>query len=460
MAYIKLCFDIQEDKMKSKSILIFYIVLNVLFSSIFVFANPQETSPIANEEQIADEIPIDAKAYVLADLKTGKVLKSKNENDKMYPASITKIMTAILALENLTDFSEVVVATEEAISPITMKHSHMGILTGEELTVENLLYGMLVYSANDAANVLAVRIGGSLENFVLMMNQKATELGATNTNYKNPHGFHDDQHYTTAHDVAIIAQYAMKNETFRKIVSTDMYTIEPTNKYKETRYLSSTNHLMSRRRMLDYYYGKTIGIKTGFTDEAGSCLAAAAKNGDTEILTVVLNCPNTYGEDGQNAFVQTRRLFDYAFDNFEYTTIAANGDVVSDSGVYEAKDNVRVALTPKYDISSMLRKDIDKKQITSNKVLNEKIAAPIKKGDVLGTIEYSYQGEVLGNAELIAVNDVKKDYIIATIHLIGKILFNPIFIIAVILIVYIVISSKIRRDKRRRKRRSRMKYVK
>ena len=138
---------------------------------------------------------------------------------------------------------------------------------------------MMIYSANDAANVIATHISGTSEHFVELMNQKAHELGATNTNFTNTYGIHDDNHYTSAADLAIMARYAMQNETFREIVKTDMYTIEATNKYKETRYLSSTNHLISRRRQSNYYYKKAIGIKTGYTDESGYCLISSAAPG-------------------------------------------------------------------------------------------------------------------------------------------------------------------------------------
>lgn len=439
--------------MRGKIILTIILCFNILASTLAtVYAEPETvgtTSPAPHAE-----------AAILLDMKSGKVLYNKNENEKMYPASITKIMTAILTLESGIDFSEVITASADAINPITNKHSHMGILVGENLTVENLIYGMLVYSANDAANVLAIRIAGSLDAFVQMMNDKAIELGATNTHFANAHGFHDDNHYTTASDIALIARYAMQNETFRQIVKTDMYTMEATNKYRETRYLSSTNHLISRRRQANYYYKKAIGIKTGYTDESGYCLAAAAVDGDTELLSVVLNCHNiTEDESGLYSFIDTRSLFEYGFDNFKYIIIAANGTVVADSSVYEAKDNIRVTLTPKNDIGNILPIDIDMNEVKGESVINEEIAAPIKKGDVLGSITYTYKGEEIGTSELVAVNDVKKDYIIATIHLVIKTLTHPIFIILVLLILYLRFTAKNRRKRRRKNRRSKLKHV-
>lgn len=439
--------------MRGKIILTIILCFNILASTLAsVYAEPETA-------QTASPAP-HAEAAILMDMKSGKVLYNKNENEKMYPASITKIMTAILTLESGIDFSEVITATQDAINPITNKHSHMGILVGENLTVENLIYGMLVYSANDAANVLAIRVAGSLDAFVQMMNDKAIELGATNTHFANAHGFHDDNHYTTASDIALIARYAMQNETFRQIVKTDMYTMEATNKYRETRYLSSTNHLISRRRQANYYYKKAIGIKTGYTDESGYCLAAAAVDGDTELLSVVLNCHNiTEDESGLYSFIDTKSLFEYGFNNFKYITIAPSGTVVADSSVYEAKDNIRVTLTPKNDIGNILPIDIDMNEVKAESVINEEIAAPIKKGDVLGSITYTYKGEQIGTSELVAVNDVKKDYIVAAIHLVIKIITHPIFIILLLLILYLRFTAKNRRKRRRKNRRSKLKHV-
>ena len=327
----------------------------------------------------------------------------------------------------------------------------MGILVGEELTVEQLLYGMLVYSANDAANVLAVHTAGSLDAFVGMMNQKAAELGATGSHFANPHGFHEADHYTTAMDLFKIAQYAMRIDKFREIVKTDMYTIEPTNKYKEIRYLSSTNHLISRRRYANYYYDKAIGIKTGYTDEAGSCLVSEA---------VVMNCANTTTvANGAYSFVDSKGLLEYGFENFKHIDIASAGDIVSDSSVYEAKDGVRVALTVDNNVNYILPVDYNKDEIETVISYNDKkISAPIAKGDVLGEVNYKYRGESIGTAKLVATNSVDKDYIIAAIHLIIKIVLNPVFLIVLAVFIILRIRAKRIQARRRRSRRSRLQH--
>lgn len=449
--------------MNKKTLIAFLtVIFVVLHIGTFVFAEPTQTPQ--EQQQTTQEVDLSvpaphAGAVILSDLKSGKVLYERNATDKMYPASTTKILTAILVLEN-ANLGDVVIVPADAINPINNNHSHMGILIGEELTVEQLLYGMLVYSANDAANVLAIHVAGSLEAFAQMMNNKANELGASNSHFVNPHGFHDDNHYTTAQDLTTIARYAMQIEKFREIVKTDMYTIDPTNKYKEIRYLSNTNHLVSRRRQANYFYKKATGIKTGFTDEAASCLVSSAVDGDTELLSVVMKCHNTtIEENGAYSFVESKELLEYGFKNFKYITIAKNGEIVSDSGVYEARNNVRVALTPKDDISALLPSDIKLDEVLKKCELNEKIKAPIKIGDILGTVTYEYQGEIVGSSSLVATNDVERDYILMIIHLILKIIFNPIFLILVIAIVVLRIRAKIIRERNRKKRRSRLNYV-
>lgn len=429
------------------------LIIAVLFSIISpVFAEP-------------DTIPdIHAQGAVLMDMKTGRIIYSKNPDEKLYPASTTKILTAIIALEECGDSLETVVtASSDAISPITLDDSHMGILIGEQLTVENLINGMLVASANDAANVLAVHISGSLSGFAELMNQKAKAIGAVNSNFVNPHGYHDENHYTTANDLAAIARYAMTNEKispkFREIVAKSRYIIEPTNKYKETRYLSSTNHLISKIRNSHHFYAPAIGIKTGYTSHAGNCLVAAAKKDDTEILSVLLKCQNEGSGDSAYSFTDTKALFEYAFENYQYTSVAMPGDIVSDSKVEEAKDSVRVALTPKQEIGALLPKTIDlKAEIKVNMDIPEEFTAPIEKGQSLGKAVYSYKGEILGTTEIVAGNAVERDTILFIIHRIVDVVTNPIFYIVLVLIVMIIVILKIKRNKRRKERRRNLRF--
>lgn len=395
-------------------------------------------------------------AAILIDRKSGDVLYQKNADKRMYPASTTKIMTAVLALER-GNLADTVTATEEAVSPINFKHSNMGIKVGETFTLEQLLYGMLVYSANDAANVIAVHIGGGLEAFAGMMNEKAAELNLSGTHFANAHGFHDDEHYTTARDLATLTKYAMQNETFCEIVKTVLYRIPANDLYTDERVLSTTNHLISRYRNTHYFYKYAVGVKTGSTDEAGSCLVSAATKGDIEAIAVVLKADSS-GDGTLYAFADSAKMYDYVFSNYKYCEIAAPDSVVSDSPVYEAKNGTRVALSPKERIEKLMPKNTDTDEIKAEATLNDEIKAPIAKGDVLGSVTYTYMGKELGTTELVAGNDVEKDVILAIIHTVIKIVTNPFVIMGVIALILFIVSSNSKRKKRRKQRRGKLKY--
>lgn len=395
--------------------------------------------------------------YLLADLDTGKILYKKNEDKKVYPASTTKILTGIIALERC-NLEDTVTATAEAINPIDNTHSNMGILVGEKLTVEQLLYGLLVDSANDAANVLAIHISGTLDEFAKTMNNKALELGAKNSHFVNPHGYHDDDHYTTAEDIAIIAHYAMQNEKFQELVSTSKYQIPATNKYKETRYFSNTNMLISANRTSHHLFKYATGIKTGSTDEAGSCLVASAEKNGTRLFSVVMKCDNEGITDQAYSFTDSRALLDYGFKNYKHMTIAKTTDVVESSKVREAKKGVRVSLSPEEDIIVLLPIDTDLSLIEFSAELNEDIKAPIQKNDILGKVTYTLEGEVLGSAKLVAGNDVERDFFLHIIFTIWDIVSDPIVILGVLFIVLFILYIRSSRRRRRRIRRSKLKH--
>ena len=225
-----------------------------------------------------DTFTVRAEGCVLASLNTGELLYQKSENKRLYPASLTKIMTATVVLDTANDLNEVVTAGESAIAILQgTDSSTMGLQAGEQLSVLNLLYTLLVHSANDAANILAERFGnGSIAEFVEKMNQKAAELGMQNTHYVNAHGLHDENHYTTPYDMYLLTRYALKNETFKKIVETVRYTLPATNKHGQ-RILATTNFLQDANSVTpEYFYKYAGGVKTGYTDEAGRCLVSTA----------------------------------------------------------------------------------------------------------------------------------------------------------------------------------------
>lgn len=440
-------------------------ILSILLSAFLLaapltcFAEPDSEAENASPSDIImenadlEEPDVDkAEAALLMDLKTGRLLFGKNVERKLFPASTTKIMTGILALE-MGNMEDVVTATYEAIKDITLEDSHMGILIGEELTFEQLLYGMMVYSANDAANVIAIHLAGSMDAFVEKMNAKAVELGMKNTHFKNACGMHNDEHYTTAEDLAILAKYCMQNEKFREIVKTATYKIAPTNKYAKERILPNTNLFLGTSRSRQHYYAPCTGIKTGHTSKAGYCLVSSAEYKDISLLAVVLNCDNVDTGSGAYSYTNSKRLFEFGFNNYSSQKIASPGDVISDSKVYEAKDNTRVALTVSEDIFALIPKNTDTENgITQDVEMPEELQAPIAKGTVLGKVTYSINGVQLASADLVAANEVKQDKILFIIHTILNVLTSPFFFIPAILIIIIAIISRNQKRKRERKK--------
>ena len=440
----------------------FLAVVITGMSAVSVFAEPEATeAPKKTESEVYMENTkleepdtSHAEAALLMDMKTGRVIYSKNSTERMYPASTTKMMTGILAIES-GKMEETATATYEALKSITLEDSHMGILVGEELSMKDLLNGMLIYSANDAANVIAVQVGGSIEAFVDLMNAKAAELGMKDTHFLNPCGVHEKNHYTTADDLAILARYCMENETFREIVGKASYHIDPTNKYKQKRDLPATNLFLSTARSASHLYKPCTGIKTGTTEAAGHCLVSSALYNDMELLSVVLKCDDENVKEKAYSYTISRALFDFGFNNYESGVLAAPGTVVADSKVYEARKDKRVSLTVNSEIRALIPigDDISKEVETSVNLASDRINAPITKGDELGTIVYTYQGKEIATAPLVAANDVELNLLLHIFHSIINLLTNPlVFIPAILIIIALLIArSKKRKAERRRK---------
>ena len=309
-------------------IILVTISINIFFSFYMQsFANTKladsDTTTSTSDNKIQN-LSIYSDAAILMDSKTGKILYEKNSNEKKYPASTTKILTAIIAIENC-NLSDTISASYNAIMSIPSGYSIAEIKENEVLTVEQLLNVFLIHSANEAGYILAEHISGSISNFADLMNQKALEIGCTDTHFTNPSGIQDENHYSTAHDMALIAQYCMKNETFRQIVCKTSYTLEPTDKTPEERYFVTTNDLI--KTSSEYYYPYCIGIKTGYTSKAKNCLISASQKDGLELITVVLGAEFT--ENGKSARnTDTINLFNYGFENYKYQEILSKNSVI------------------------------------------------------------------------------------------------------------------------------------
>lgn len=272
----------------------------------------------------ASNISINSKAAIAMDADSSLVLYNKDMNKKIYPASTTKILTAILAIENL-DLNKNVVVSQTALN-IPWDSSRVYLKKGEIISINDLLYCLLLNSGNDAANVLAEAVSGDISNFIKLMNIKVKEIGCTNTNFTNAHGYSDDNHYTTALDMARIFNYCIRNETFTKIISTKSYIVEKTNKTDSKRHLNNTNRLILKKEDSIYarFYEYCIGGKTGYTDEAGRTLITFAKKDNKTVIVAVFGASSSGSQDIR--YTDAINLFEYSFNNFSKQVVAQAED--------------------------------------------------------------------------------------------------------------------------------------
>lgn len=265
-------------------------------------------------QSFAYAVSVTAESAILVEVSTGRIIYEKNSTKQMFPASTTKMMTAILVIENC-DLQEIVTVSETALQNIPSGYVTCNLSVGEEISVNDLLYALMIPSANDAAFVLAEHVAGSVDTFSDMMNFKAREIGCTNTHFVNPNGIHNNRHYSTAYDLYLIAKYCMQNETFRNIVMTTEYTLPATNKYEATdRTFKTTNDLLNPEKT--NYYKTATGIKTGHTSMAGYCLASESSRDGLDFISIVLN-----SETDNKRFQDSAKLFDYGYDNYTLTKV-------------------------------------------------------------------------------------------------------------------------------------------
>lgn len=303
--------------------------------SVFLLSVLLATLFLTPQTYALEEPTLDARNALLMDETNGRMLYGKAEKEKAYPASITKVMTALLVLEAVDrgdlSVSQPITASYEAANSIDEDSSTAGIEEGEVLTVEQLLYCLLVVSANEAANILAEAVSGSVTDFVALMNQRAAELGCEGTHFANTNGLPDPDHYTTAWDIYLIAREAMKHDLFMTICGSKSYDVPATNK-SDVRELHSTNALISNWRMLGYLYDYADGLKTGFTDEAGYCLVASALKDGRRFISVVLgsDTKNIGGETKIMSFVDSATLLDWGYNSFTMQTVFTKDDLIQE----------------------------------------------------------------------------------------------------------------------------------
>ena len=396
---------------------------------------------------ILDGMDVNAKAAVLVDPNTNEVLYEKNAHGKMYPASITKVMTCLLTLEAVDagqlSLEQTVTAGSSIHTGIGAGASTADIKEGEQIRVIDLLYAALIPSANEACNVMAAAVAGDVPAFVERMNQRAAELGMTDTHFANTHGYHDDDHYTSAYDVFLMCQEAMKHETFRTIVSSKSHEMPATNIHTEPRVVHSTNALISNWNVAGYLYSHATGIKTGHTNESGYCLAASATREDRSLISVVMGCerePGTTGSKGFIYFNETIRLFDWGFKNFSSQTILdATKRDIPEIEVTLGKNTNYVTLEPQGQITALLPNDISPEDFQFSYTRNaDTVEAPVEKGQVLGTITATFNGKEYGSLPLVASISVEADPLLYHLDRIQK-FFSQLWVKIILVVLLVVI---------------------
>ena len=419
--------------MKKKFIFLLTIIIifTCIIPTIFVYGTDSKT----------DDLNIYSDAAILMDFKTGTVLYSKNSEQKMYPASTTKILTAIIAIEKC-NLNDIVTVSNSEISTIPSGYSSAYLTEGEEISVNDLITMFLVHSANDAGYILAEHISGSVDEFAELMNEKAQEIGCKNTHFTNPSGIHDENHYTTANDLALIAKYCMQNSQFRDIVSMKSCTINSTNKFGIRKY-TNTNDLLNPSSK--YYLEECIGIKTGYTAQAKNCLISSCLKNNIVLICVVLGA-NKLNNGESSRYEDSINLFKYGYSNYSIKTFANKDDVVKNIEVKNGSKATRnLDLILEDSISGLVKNsdDIPNSIIT----LKDNVSAPISKGTILGSITYKI-GNNSYTKNIVASHDVEQDAFLLLI-------FKCIFGFAVFLILITIILSKSKKKRKKKKYRYR-----
>nr|WP_315024671.1 D-alanyl-D-alanine carboxypeptidase family protein [uncultured Aminipila sp.] len=397
-------------------IVLFSLIASLNANTAAVFAETDMNG--TSSADAASNVPsIVAETGVLIDAKTGMVLYNKGMDMQREPASTTKIITGLLAIEKLP-LDKVV--TIDAETPFT-EGSRIYLMEGEKITVKDLLYALFLESANDAAVALGIEMAGNVDNFAVMMNEKAKELGAKNTNFRNPNGLHLEGHVTTAYDLGMIAKGAMENPTFRKYVSTYKYTIQPTNKQQEPRYLYNTNRLLYDNKtkvsangvIRPAKYDGVTGIKTGYTGEAGGCLVAGAAREATELIAVDMKSTDS------GRFGDAIALLDWGFENYHSVKTVNKGTDMGTIKVAKGAEK-KVALVTETDGYATLPVNQNAKGLKKVVKVAEKVKAPVQDGQVVGSVDF-FQGAVLmSSVNIVVAQDVKEGGIFSILGTFNK----------------------------------------
>jgi len=411
-----------------------------------------------------NEPEITAPAALLYEYTSDTLLFDHNARQRMYPASTTKVLTALLCLENC-ELDEEVTASSTALNAVPQGSSIAGLRRDEVMTVYDMLVCLLVASGNDAANVIAEHVSGSIEDFVKLMNQRARELGCTGTNFVNPHGFHDENHYTTAYDLLLMTKAALEYETFAEICGSKQKTVGPTNESSKERVFNNTNYMISPTDTSAYLYEYCTGIKTGHTTPAGRCLIASAEKDGLKLISVVLGAEVRHTASGVRqirSYMDTEDLFDWGFANFSYKTVVKTTDPLAEVKVKLSEEKDYVVLTPEREVRLLLHKNEDLSAFKKEVSAETEVEAPIKAGQVLGSVTIKFKDKIIDTMDLVAADDVDRSEALYVLQEIGDALSQPwvgsamllLVLLVVLHIAYMVVHNRRRRRKLARRRKN------
>lgn len=401
-----------------------------------------------------------ARSVLVGDMDSGRILLAENAYTRSEPASITKMMTILLAVEAIerdeASLDDMVTASTTCNADLTEDSSTSNIYPGEVMSLKDLLYCAALASANEACNIIAEHISGSVEAFVGKMNERAEELGCTGTHFANPHGLPDPEHYTTARDLFVIACEAMKHELFAELCGTASYTTAETNN-ANARSLSNSNALINPNSVYgsQYVYEGAKGIKTGHTEAAGYCLVSAAERDGIKLVAVVLGAAGDM-ENGEyfNNFDDSISVLDWVFDNFSYRTLVSKEDIVGTQPVLDGRKQGKINLSPTEAISALVPNDINVYQLKKEiKLYNDSISET-EEGAELGEMTLSdADGNVFGTVKLVAAGDIvytdKNGNEVAQPKGLSDMQKNAIYIVcAILLLILIVVMVAVVRRRR------------
>lgn len=449
-----------------KSLLAVVLAVAVAFSSLPVqaasagkTASPAVSAPAASQPaQAATYTPnfaVNAKAVTLINLDTDTAIYNKNADQKIYPASTTKIMTYIVVMEHVKNIDTATATYSDKIKKMIdgTGSSTARLQVGDVFTIHDLLYAMLVPSGNDAALLLADAVGGGdISKFVGWMNEKAGQLGCTNTHFVNPNGLHDPNHYSTAHDMALITKYALSLNGFLEVTNTVKKYISPVGKPDDSRLLATTNSLIDKNLGGSLYFRYARGVKTGHTDEAGYCVISTAVTDGMSFLCVAMNAPQKGLEMKDSA-----ALYRWAYRNFQLKRIATTTQALWEVDLKYALNKDRLLLMPEKDVYAILPNDVSTDSVETTPSGKNTVEAPVKQGQVLGSATLRYAKQELATVNLVSGETVARNEVVHTVSIARAVLSSPLFLgllalIVVLLVLYIILAIVYNRRKRDLKR--------